>query len=332
MLSRVAESIYWLCRYIERAENIARFINVNWRLMLDFPAAGQQPQWGPLVQITGDGELFFARYKHATKENVLKFLAFDRDYPNSILSCLYAARENARTVREIIPVDMWEHVNIFYLSVKSVSELNNPGYTPLDFYQDIVRQSAAFIGMTMAMMTHNEGWHFCRVGRMLERADKTSRMLDVKYFYLLPSPAEVGLTIDNVQWSALLRSVSALQAYRQKYGRIAPPHVVEYLLLDREFPRSVRYCAGRVQDSLHSISGTPLGTFGNEAERRCGMLMSELSYMRVDDIMDTGLHEFIDACQLKLNGIGDAIFGTFFALRPIEGAARAPVFYQEQRL
>jgi uncharacterized alpha-E superfamily protein len=128
----------------------------------------------------------------------------------------------------------------------------------------------------------------------------------------------VGTAIDNIQWSALLRSASALQAYRQRHGRIDPVHVVDYLLLNREFPRSVRYCVGRVQDSLHAISGAPIGTYCNEAERRCGLLMSELAYAKVDDVIRNGLHEFIDTCQVKLNAIGDGIFDTFFAIRSPE--------------
>lgn len=329
MLSRVAESIYWMCRYIERAENIARFINVNWGLMLDMPAEGQQPQWLPLVQVTADEKRFLERYKTATKDNVIQYLTFDREYENSVLSCLSAARENARTIREIIPSDMWEHVNTFYLSIKdSASRMSSANLTQ-EFYADILKQSYAFIGMTMTTMTHNDGWHFCRVGRMLERADKTSRILDVKYFYLLPGVEMVGTAIDNIQWSALLRSASALQMYRQRYGRISPEHVVEYLLLDREFPRSASYCVLRVQDSIHAITGTPLGSFRNEAERRSGRLNSEMAYTQVSEIISGGVHEFVDAMQMKLNGVGDAIYDTFFAIRPVEGVYAR--YHQEQR-
>jgi len=318
MLSRVAESIYWMCRYVERAENIARFINVNWRLILDMPAS-RQAQWEPLIQVTADTEDFLARYDGHTRDNVVQFLTFDRDNPNSIISCLSAARENARTIREIIPADLWEQVNTFYFMVQEASSEKFGDHSSLDFYQNIVRQSYAFIGVTLTTMTHNDGWHFCRVGRMLERADKTSRILDVKYYYLLPSAEDVGTPIDGLQWAALLRSASGLQSYRQKYGRIEVSHAVEYLLLDPQFPRSVRYSVSRVQDSLHAISGTPVGAFSNEAERRCGMLMSELAYTEVKDIWDAGLHEFLDACQTKLNGIGEAVFETFFAIRPVEG-------------
>ena len=305
-----------MSRYIERAENIARFITVNWRLMLDLPANEVDTQWLPLVQITADTEEFFARYPEATRENVIQFLTFDKTYPNSVISCLRAARENAQTIREIIPNDVWEHVNTYYTSLKEAAK--NPEEPPMDLFKGIIEQSYTFIGITLATMTHNEGWNFCRAGRMLERADKTSRILDVKYFYLLPGVEYVGSTVDNIQWSALLRSASALQAYRQRYGNIAPGNVVDFLLLNREFPRSVLYSVGRVQDALHCISGTPMGAYSNEAERLCGKLMSELSYSRVDEVMKGGLHEFLDGCQITLNGIGQAVHDTFFAIRPVE--------------
>lgn len=317
MLSRVANSIFWMCRYIERAENIARFINVNWRLMLDSQGNNQQPQWEPLVHVTGDYEQFIEKYEVANRENVIRFLCFDSEYPNSILSCLSAARENARSVREIIPAEMWEHVNTFYHFMREASHQTNLMTFPHDFFNHIVKESYTFVGMSIAIMTHDEGWHFCRAGRMLERADKTSRILDVKYFYLLPSVNEVGSVVDNVQWSALLQSASGLQGYRQKHGPIHLANVVEYLLLDREFPRSVRYCVERVFDSLHCISGTPLGSYANEAERRCGRLHSELVYTQVSDIVKMGIHEFADGVQVNLNGIGEGIFETFFTMKVI---------------
>lgn len=297
--------------------------------MLDMPAEGQQPQWLPLVQVTADEKRFLERYGEATKENVIQYLTFDREYENSVLSCLSAARENARTIREIIPSDMWEHVNTFYLRMKDAEAHLSTADVTQEFFADILKQSYAFIGMTMTTMTHNDGWHFCRVGRMLERADKTSRILDVKYFYLLPGVEAVGTTIDNIQWSALLRSASALQMYRQQYGRISPENVVEYLLLDKEFPRSAGYCIQRVQDSIHAITGSPLATFSNEAERRCGRLMSEIAYTEVSEIFAGGVHEFIDAMQKKLNGVGEAIADTFFAIRPVEGIYAR--YHQEQR-
>lgn len=310
MLSRVADSVFWMARYVERAENVARFIDVNYHLTLDL---GDElgDQWAPLVYTTGDGEPFFKRYEAATRENVLHFLTFDTENPNSILSCLTRARENARTAREIISSDMWEELNRFYLLVRDAVRVG--GNTDYEFFSHIKRASHLLIGATDATMSHGEAWHFARLGRLLERADKTSRILDVKYFILLPRPADVGTTLDVTQWSALLRSTSSLEMYRRAHGRIAPNKVIDFLLLDRQFPRSVRYCVGGAEDSLHAITGTPDGMFGNRAEQELGRLRSELDFTSIEDIIHTGLHEFIDIVQLRLNSTGESIHKTFCA-------------------
>src|SRR5436190_10621221 len=259
MLSRVADSVLWMARYVERAENVARFIDVNHNLMLDL---GEElgDQWAPLIYTTGDHEAFFRRYTDATRENVLNFLAFDKENPNSILSCVCSARENARTAREIISSDMWEELNRFYLLVREAVKLG--GKSDYEFFAQVKRASHLLIGTTDATMSHGEAWHFARLGRLLERADKTSSIVDVKYFILLPQTADVGTSLDVVQWSALLRSASALEMYRRTHGRIAPQKVIDFLLLDRAFPRSVRYCVGFVVVSLFAITGTPEGMFG----------------------------------------------------------------------
>lgn len=310
MLSRVADSVFWMARYVERAENVARFIDVNHNLTLDL---GEElgDQWAPLVYTTGDHEAFFKRYPSATRENVLRFLTFDTENGNSILSCLSGARENARTAREIISSDMWEELNRFYLLVRDAVREALP--CDHDFFARIKRASHLLIGTTDATMSHGEAWHFARMGRLLERADKTSRILDVKYFILLPNATDVGTTLDVTQWSALLRSTSALEMYRRSHGRIVPLKVIDFLLLDRQFPRSVRYCVGGAEESLHAITGTPDGMFGNRAEQELGRLRSELDFTSIDDVIQTGLHEFIDDVQQRLNGTGEAIYKTFVA-------------------
>ncbi len=313
MLSRVADSIYWLNRYVERAENVARFIDVNLNLMLDYPL-GLTEQWKPLVLTTGDLPLFQERYGQATAENVIQFLSFDSDYSNSILSCLQVARENARSIREIISREMWEQVNAFYLMVKeaaqgqSLSELH-------EFFTEVKTASHLFAGVMDATMAHNEGWHFGQIGRLLERADKTARILDVKYFILLPSVKDVGTTLDELQWMALLKSASAYEMYRKRgLHRITPKGVAEFLILDREFPRSVEFCLLQAEGSLRQITGTPVGTWRNPMERALGRLRSDLDYLTIEDIMQTGLHEFLDHLQSQMNGVGEKIFETFFTL------------------
>ena len=316
MLSRVASSIYWLNRYIERAENYARFVEVNLNLTLDLPR-GTAEQWEPLVATTGDHESFMHRYGKATKETVVRFLLADPANANSILSCLVAARENARSVREVISSDMWEQVNRFYLMVRdSVSKgLSSQNLHP--FLLDVKANSHLFLGITDATMSHGEGWHFARLGRLLERADKTSRILDVKYFMLLPTVTAVGTPFDIIQWSALLKSASALEMYYRRFGRISPDDVAAFLVLDSTFPRAIRYCLIKSEDSLHAISGSEHGAYQNQAEKRLGRLRAELDFADVEDCVADGLHEFVDQFQAQLNDVGDSIFETFFAPRPI---------------
>ena len=320
MLSRVANAIYWMNRYIERAENVARFIDVNLQLMLDSPA-GTAEQWLPLVDTTGDRRLFEERYGEANQENVITFLTFDVDYVNSIAACLRAARENARSVREVISSEMWEQVNRFYLMLRDASGSGQMGRDLHDFFTRIKMASHLYVGITDVTMSHGEPWHFGRLGRLIERADKTSRLLDVKYFLLLPSAQDVGTPIDNIQWAAVLKSASAFEMYRKRHGRIAPQQVAEFLLLDLEFPRAVRPCIVKAEESLHTITGSPPSTFHNTAEQRLGRLRSEFDYAAIEEIIQSGLHDFLDAFQSKLNRVGDAIFGTFFAMRPTQMAS-----------
>ena len=318
MLSRVADSIYWMARYVERAENVARFIDVNLNLSLDLgPETGNQ--WDPLIYTTGDQEDFYSRYGDASQGNVLQFLAFDEENPNSIISCLKCARENARTVREVISTTMWEELNKFYLLVRGAVPAQVSA-APFDFFQQIRLAGYMLEGATEATMSHGEPWHFRRLGRLIERADKTSRILDVKYFLLLRSAEDVGTPFDDIQWAAVLRSASAFEMYRKRHGHISPKGVVEFLLLDREFPRAIHFCLLAARDSLHAISGTPLGTFRHSAEKLLGQLCSELSFTTVDEIIKQGLHEYVDDLQTRMNHVSGGIFETFFAFKnPVPG-------------
>jgi uncharacterized alpha-E superfamily protein len=323
VLSRVADSIYWMSRYIERAENVARFVDVNINLMLDLPSGSNQ-QWQPLVDITGDTDAFAKRYGAATQRSIIQFLTFDTENVNSILSCLRSARENARSVREIISSEMWEQLNSAYLMVNDAAAKQGALSDPQELCAAVKMASQMFAGVTDATMTHGEGWHFCRLGRKLERADKTSRILDVKYFLLLPTAHDVGTTVDDVQWAAVLRSASAFEMYHKRHGRIAPNRIVEFLLLDREFPRAIHYCLGAARESVHAISGTPAGMFRSPVEQLLGLLCSELAYAQIDDIIAGGLHEYLDELQTKMNQVGAHIHDTFFAARVAKPPRRKP--------
>src|SRR5215471_919078 len=240
LLSRVADSVYWMARYIERAENVARFIGVNLNLQLDLPTEPAQ-QWQPLIDTSGDTIEFRRRYGEATQASVIEFLAYDPGNPNSIASCLRAARENARSVRETISSEMWAQVNSMYLDMQPHRQRPDPGQFP-EVFRAIRLGCHLFQGITDATMSQSEAWHFVRLGRKLERADKTSRILDVKYFILLPSARDVGTPYDDIHWSAVLKSVSGFGMYRKKYGRISPQDIVDFLLMDPDFPRSIRFC------------------------------------------------------------------------------------------
>lgn len=312
MLSRVADSIYWMSRYIERAENVARFIDVNHNITLgERDDHGQQ--WAPLVYTTGDQELYSELYGDFRRESVLQFLAFDPRNPNSILSCIQTARENARTVRETITGPMWEQVNRFYLMVRSAAHGGAPLVEPTGFCDQVKLSSHALVGITYTTMSHGEAWHFARVGRLLERADKTSRILDVQYYHLLPTASDVGTPLDLVRWNALLRSTSALGMYRRAYGRITPEKVADFLVLGRDFPRSMRFCVTRVQESVEEITGSKPGTFTCRTAQFAGRLRSEMDYTSIDDVIRQGLHEYIDRFQTLSNGIGTALQNDFFA-------------------
>lgn len=315
MLSRVASSVYWAARYIERAENTARWVDVNLQMSLDAPISFSD-QWQPLIAITGELPAFLDRYEFATRERVLRYLTTDADNPSSILSCIRQARENARSIREVISSEMWEEINHFYLRVSEYAAADRASLDSHDFFNDVKLRSHLVAGVADNTMSHSEAWHFFQLGRLLERADNTSRLLDMKYFLLLPSAEDVGGPIDEMQWSILLRSASAFEMYRKRYGRIEPEHVVEFLMLDTELPRAILYCLTHADESVHAIAGSPPETVRNPVERLLGRLRAELAYAQASEIIASGLHEYCDRFQVRLNEVGEAVSKTFFTQQP----------------
>lgn len=311
MLSRTAESVYWMSRYLERAANVARVVGVNLNLEIDLSGLAEE-QWFPMVQVGGDESVFAERYGAPTRSNVIEFLTIDRTNPNSIASCVAAARENARTVREIISSEVWQEINEFYLDVTAPEARRFALHDAVRFFGSVTRACHVVAGTKSETMEHGEAWNFGRLGRFIERADQTSRILDVKYFLLLPSTSDIGRPVDDLQWSALLRSASGFEAYRRAHGLVSSESVVAFLLFDRAFPRSVGYCVTQADFSLHGVTGTPMRRFANRAEQLLGRLASELDYTDAAEVVAGGLHEFIDGLQDRLNQVGDAITATFF--------------------
>jgi uncharacterized alpha-E superfamily protein len=302
MLSRVADAIFWTSRYVERAENVARFVNVNLDLMLDTPTA-VRVSWEPLIQTTGDMDWYKKEYSDFSPESVTKFLTFNRAYSHSIFSSVRAARENARTVREVISREMWAEINALYLMVSDARREERLPEDMAGFYEQVKAGGIHYAGATDATLSHGPAWHFSRLGRMLERADKTSRILDVKYYILQPTYSDATRAVDQVGWTALLNSASALQMFRQQRQAITPQRVARFLLLDAEFPRSIRHCVHQMQESLHLLTGNPTGGYSNEAERLVGQLRARLDFVDIQTIMASGLHEYLDDLQSTLNNL-----------------------------
>ena len=315
MLSRVADSLYWMSRYMERAENDARILDVNLQLLLDLGGEADAMQhWAPVIAILEETDLFDSLYAAADENSVTDFLTLQRKNPNSILSCLTLARENARTTREQISSEMWEQINRLYLFVQSEGAQRLLASSPHEFFMRVIFGSHLFQGVTDATMTHGEGWDFIRIGRLLERADSTSRILDVKYHILLPSGENVGGNVDTIQWMAVLKSVSALEAYCKLYvGQVAPWKVAEFLITHREFPRSIRYCIDSLDEALHRISGVDESLYANEAERLSGRMRSDVNFVTIGEIFEFGLHEYLTSIQERLVEVNDAMYATYCA-------------------
>lgn len=310
MLSRVAHSIYWMNRYMERAENVARFIAVNVHLILDLGLARGSTQWMPLVVTSGDDADFAKRYKDPSEKNVIYFLTFDEKNSNSILSCIRIARENARTVREVISSETWEKLNELYHYVQKYSRKRRIDNVQ-EFYAHIRTASHLFTGLLENTMSHGEEWHFARLGKMLERADKTARILDVKYFLLLPNSEYVDSPYDAVEWGAVLKSANAFEMYRKHFHRINYRDVADFLIFNAHFPRSMTFCTEAAAGSLEAILA------GQQAQVLARQEMLKLQKMlavtSIDAVLTNGLHEFLDIFQFNLNVVDAAIYKSFFA-------------------
>jgi uncharacterized alpha-E superfamily protein len=317
MLSRVADSLYWMSRYIERAENNARIADVNLQLLLDLTNPTELDllqQWDPIISSLEEDELFASLYDKPDGKAVIDFVSLQKKNPNSIYSCLAHARENARTTSEQISSEMWEQINRLYLFVKSDSAKKLVRTSPYEFFKRIIAGSHLFQGITDATMTHGEGWDFIRIGKFLERSDCTSRILDVKYHILLPSGEKVGGNVDTIQWMSVLKSCSALEAYRKIYvGQVAPWRVAEFIITHSAFPRSIRFSVDYFDAALHHISGSPETKYANEAERLSGRLRSDLDYVTIGDIFKFGLHEYLEQIQERLVEISNAMHDTYCA-------------------
>jgi uncharacterized alpha-E superfamily protein len=313
MLSRIADSLFWLARYMERAEDTARILDVNYHMMLE--QAQRQPyrlRWEPLIVMAGEEERFKQCFDEANAATAFDFLAFRADNPSSISQCIAKARENARTIRDYISLEMWEDINGFYHSLNRYNPAVEIAAGPHRFCNDVRFGSHRFHGVTDATLPHDDGWQFLRAGCFLERAEMTARLVDVQYQNLPATPGGVD-TPGNHQWMAVLRSVGAYEAYHREYhSPIEPARVAEMLILHPLHPRSIRFSMTEVQAGLRAVSGTPPGSYANEAERLTGKVLEGLRYDKIDEIFKLGLHSYLREVLRLCRLIGEDIARTYF--------------------
>jgi uncharacterized alpha-E superfamily protein len=316
MLSRVAENIYWLSRYVERAENTARLVRVSSHLELDTPR-GIAPGWLPLVEITGLHDPFFAVDREPNERNIVRFLIGDSNNPGSIISSLVQARENCRTVREVVPRSAWERINELYLFAKehTQSGLTKSGRDA--YLEGIIAGSQGITGLLGSVMYRDAAWHFARVGRNLERADMTTRIIDVRSTDLFEDDLIESRSLDTLQWISVLRSLSGYQAYRRHVAmRVSRPDVLAFLFHDSVFPRSVLHCINAVDESLGELEDTGLPM------RRTHTMQRRLRRTKVAELSQESLHDFIDELQVDVMKVHEAIAEAYF-LPPLELEASA---------
>ncbi len=310
MLSRVAENLYWLGRYVERAENMGRIVGVNAQLLLDLPR-GIAPGWAPLIAITGSGDVFANRYDDFSERNVVRFLLGDPENPGSLLSSLSFARENARTMRDYLPREAWELINELYHFARD--ELNS-GLSKRGRYaylKHVRREAQSLTGLLLGAMNHDEGQRFLTIGRVLERADMTTRIIDVRSASLLPEETPELRPFENIQWMSVLKSLTAYQMYRRKMQvRVRRADALRFLLLDDEFPRAFYQCV-QVADTDMAMLPRSDGPRRQLARVKRLVQGAEIETLAKSN---EALHAFIDELQIGLGEVHLEIHRTYFLL------------------
>jgi uncharacterized alpha-E superfamily protein len=293
MLSRTAESLYWLARYTERAENMARLLQVTLRMAGLFPGAtARTDEWHSTLVAAGCADGFYRKYPEARADHVIHYMTRDPGNPSAILSCIETARRNSRAVRTALTTDMWQAVNGTWLEARALPDDSFAMESVHRFLDWVIERSRLFDGAVVGTMLRNDACWFTRLGTFVERADNTARLLDVKYHVLLPDYEVVGGAVDYHQWAAILRSVSALRSYHWVYrDRIKPWLVAELLILRPETPRSLINCLNEIMGQLDLLAQA----YGrrNECHRLSGQMQARLRYERIDQIFQSGLHEFL---------------------------------------
>jgi uncharacterized alpha-E superfamily protein len=310
MLARVVENAYWLSRYMERAENTARMLNVNYETsLLPQSAEATEQGWRGLLSISELTPAYLKRYSDFNGRDVMDFMVRDENNPSSILACLRAARENARAVRGTLTTEVWETQNQTWLEFNRLVREGAFARDPGSFFERVKTRSHLSRGVTVGTMLQDDSLHFIRIGTFLERGDNTARLLDVKFHalageYFGAGNVKESQEIDFYHWSAILRSVSGFEVYRKVYRNvIRPERVAELLILRPDMPRSLAACMNGVVDNLEQVANQQSG----ETLRRAGKLRSDLQFGRIDEILSTGLHAFLTVFLDRVSDVGAGI-------------------------
>ncbi len=304
MLSRVAETLYWTARYVERAENIARLVNVNSLFLMDVPKEAS-PGWEPLLDIIGARDAFFEIYQVASEKNVIKFLTVEKRNPSSIRNCISAARSNMRTVRDVVPKEVWEIVNKLDLEIDATSNdfLTKRGQSKS--LEKVVKHCLLTLGAMEATMSHDDGFYFWRIGSLIERADMTSRIIDVRS--AIEKDDDYLLPFKNIQWTSVLHSLSAYQMYRQRMGvRVRPNDVLDFVIYDERFPRSIYWCLNEIKRNLVKLPRS------ENLMLRVEHSISEIDESDVKEIVTVSLANFIDELQIDFADIHNTLAEQYF--------------------
>jgi uncharacterized alpha-E superfamily protein len=318
LLARYAECIFWLARFVERAENLARIIEVHETFARNRSGARD---WYSIVQLNADEEAFSAKHSTANAKNVIRFYLTDRENPTSIVGAINNARENGRTLRPLISTEMWVQLNVFYNRLVAIDdrELAPGSLSPL--LAEIKQSCETFTGITEGTFYRDQAWYFYRLGRYIERADQTTRLLDSKY-YVLMRDADVDNVVNTGQWLALLRAASGYHAFRLLHqSDLNPWRVAAFLLFNESFPRSVLLCVKEVDAAVTGLKSRYNLRAGNDVAEGLDQLRSILGTRSIEEVLSGGLHEFIDFIQGYLSAITDRLGAAFFGHPPVEQAA-----------
>ena len=313
MLARDADAMYWMSRYVERSEHVARLLLVNSNLLIDVGDLAprlQQQQWNSVLTIMhtetppdGDGEM---------GQRIARFMAFDAENPNSLRTCLTRARENARGIRENISAEMWESLNTLYWSINGDDAIARFDDSSDDFYRQLMIGSLLFQGLTDQTLAHDQRWQFAQLGKYLERVDVTCRVIETK-FNILRSAEFLENALRNIHWMAVLRSCCSIEGYRRNYvGDMDPARVASYLILEPDFPRSVRYCVGMAHSAIAAIRAEVNPLAIDPAERILGRLNAQLEYAEPAEIFSQGRPVYLENIQAAIGETAMAVQKAYF--------------------